>query len=120
VAASRSRSRRGRRTVPASSDSPSPSGDYWKEFLKAKGFRGMIPTEQLVVPLSEEERRVDQGFLNFLRIASEYGAPKNMEEFMRLPLEERQYYLRAYEIFLREQRKRKRQEQGVSKRFPPA
>jgi hypothetical protein len=45
---SKSRSRRGRRTVPASSDSPSSgSGDYWEDFLRIKGLRGMVPAEEL-------------------------------------------------------------------------
>jgi len=48
---------------------------------------------------------VDPGFKEFLRVASKYGAPSNIEEFSKLGVADKQYYLRAYRIYQKEREK---------------
>ena len=90
-----------------------PSTTYWEEFLTSQGL-----------PLGEEEPIVtspstpeftgpvpkDPEFVEFLKIASRYGAPKNMTEFRKLDIEKKKYYLRAYTYYLKEEAKRKQRE----------
>jgi hypothetical protein len=104
----RSRTRGRRRTVPASSDSPSPSGDYWKEFLKAKGFIGLSGASSEAEtgspsPPAPGEGKVlfDPMFSKFLYYASQYGAPGSVAEFRKLPVKDKVYYLKAYEEWLK-------------------
>ena len=54
--------------------------------------------EEVVVP-------VDPGFEEFLKVASQYGAPGSVKEFNELSAADKQYYLRAYPIYVKEKKK---------------
>jgi uncharacterized protein YdeI (YjbR/CyaY-like superfamily) len=58
----------------------------------------------------EVEIPFDPQFLEFLQVASAYGAPKSMEEFQKLNKEDQLFYLGAFQEYLKEEEKRKRVE----------
>jgi len=75
--------------------------DYWIAFLTSQGLVNPAIREEYAAPTTEEiaELPTDPEFVKFLRIASQYGAPKSIEEFTKLPPADRQYYLKAYQIY---------------------
>ena len=78
----------------------SPDPDYWTKFLKSQGLIGDFLVDE-AVPVAEESALArDPDFLQFLQVASQYGAPKNMEAFNKLDAKQKGYYLRAYKIYL--------------------
>jgi len=48
---------------------------------------------------------VDPEFEEFLKAASQYGAPGSVKAFNELSAADKQYYLRAYPIYVREKKK---------------
>lgn len=47
----------------------------------------------------------DPEFENFLKVASQYGAPGSIQQFINLSEEDRKYYLQAYKIYLQDKLK---------------
>jgi len=86
-----------------------PTQDYWQEFLKAHNIITEVTPTPTTNPTNPQEERAsrDPQFLEYLKIASQYGAPKNFEEFKALSATDRQYYLNAYKIYLEEKKKMK-------------
>ena len=80
--------------------------DYWVKFLEMQNLSGFITEETLVKSVATDiTLPKDPIFIEFLKVASRYGAPKNMEEFKKLDETNRKYYLRAYQIYLQEKKK---------------
>lgn len=81
--------------------------DYWVKFLEMQNLSGFITEEATLVKSVATDMTMpkDPIFMEFLKVASRYGAPKNMEEFKKLDENTRKYYLRAYQIYLVEKKK---------------
>lgn len=78
--------------------------NYWQTFLRKKNLVGpFMETEQRTENL---EVLRDPKFLNFLKIASQYGAPRSLEEFSSLNPQDKAYYLNAYKIYLEHELKK--------------
>lgn len=58
-----------------------------------------------VTSVEETELPKDPEFENFLKVASQYGAPGSLQQFMSLSEEDRKYYLNAYKIYLQDKLK---------------
>lgn len=66
--------------------------------------------EAATTPAEKEEVPVDAEFVEYLKIAGDYGGPKSVEELRKLSPEDQQFYSGAYREYLKEERKRKRLE----------
>ena len=79
-----------------------PYGEMVKRSLEIVG---------LGIPRVEEggeiEVPVDPMFMDFLKSATQYGAPESIEAFQGLSAKDKQYYLKAYRIYLRDMNKQR-------------
>ena len=101
--------RRTRTYQPILTEEQLDSEDYWLNFLRSKGLYSKTMVGLIVKPeISEAESTVarDPMFAKFLHYASKYGAPANYSQFRKLPPQERLYYLKAYEEWLKNIRRK--------------
>ncbi len=98
-----------RRRNPQTPPPRPPTEDYWTQFLKAFNLIGIVEPQLTQPPPVAGELKTlrDPMFQKFLYYASQYGAPGNISSFQKLPANEKLYYLKAYQVWTENIKKKK-------------
>jgi len=82
-----------------------PTKDYWQDFLMVHNIIGDI-SEEITSEETQIEVPPDPEFIKFLQVASRWGAPGTVAQFKKLPAADKAYYLKAYQIWLQNIKKK--------------